>query len=225
MNKQEFMTKLRARLIELPRRELQERLNFYSEMIDDRMEEGLSEEEAVRDIGNTDKITSDICAELTPEEKTFTPLLKREKRKLKGWEIALLAIGSPLWASLLIAAFAVALSLAVSAVAIVISLSVAAFAVIISLYAALWAVLISVWAVFAALTLTAPFATLLGILALFAGDFLPGGFMLSGALVTAGLAILMFFASQAATRGTLWLTKASFKGIAEIIKRRNKNES
>lgn len=211
MNKQEFMTKLRARLIELPHRELQERLNFYNEMIDDRIEEGLTEEEAVRDIENIDEIASDICAEPTPEEKTLFPLLKREKRKMKWWETTLLAIGSPLWLTLLIAAFSVVLSLAISAVAIAISL-----------YAVLMSVLISVWAVFASLAVSAPLAAFLSIFSLLAGDFLSSGFMISGALITAGLAILMFFAAQAATRGTLWLTKVSFRSITKTIKGRNK---
>lgn len=47
MNKQEFLVKLRKGLSGLPKEDIEERLTFYSEMIDDRMEEGLSEEEAV----------------------------------------------------------------------------------------------------------------------------------------------------------------------------------
>ena len=43
MRKQEFLDTLRSRLSGLPRQELEERLAFYGEMIDDRMEEGLSE--------------------------------------------------------------------------------------------------------------------------------------------------------------------------------------
>jgi uncharacterized membrane protein len=47
MGKQEFLTRLGKALSGLPREDIEERLNFYSEMIEDRMEEGLSEEEAV----------------------------------------------------------------------------------------------------------------------------------------------------------------------------------
>ena len=46
MRKQEFMDDLRSRLSALPPPELEERLSFYEEIINDRMEEGLSEEEA-----------------------------------------------------------------------------------------------------------------------------------------------------------------------------------
>lgn len=56
MNKQEFLMRLREGLSGLPENDIEERLIFYSEMIDDRKEEGLSEEEAVREIGNIDEI-------------------------------------------------------------------------------------------------------------------------------------------------------------------------
>ena len=39
MNKQEFLMRLREGLSGLPQNEIEERLTFYSEMIDDRIEE------------------------------------------------------------------------------------------------------------------------------------------------------------------------------------------
>ena len=56
MNKQEFLSLLKQKLSKLPKQEIKERITFYSEMIDDRVEEGLSEEEAVLEIGNIDEI-------------------------------------------------------------------------------------------------------------------------------------------------------------------------
>jgi hypothetical protein len=41
MNKQEFLTALKKALSPLSKADLEERLSFYSEMIDDRIEEGL----------------------------------------------------------------------------------------------------------------------------------------------------------------------------------------
>ena len=43
MRKWEFLSTLKNRLSGFPKQEVEERLNFYSEMIDDRMEEGLNE--------------------------------------------------------------------------------------------------------------------------------------------------------------------------------------
>ena len=117
MNKREFISKLRRRLAGLPKQELRERLNFYSEMIDDRVEDGLSENEAVKAVGGIDEIVEQILAD-RPELATRGSM----RRDLKKWEIALLAIGSPIWASLLIAAAAVVFSLYITAWALVVTL-------------------------------------------------------------------------------------------------------
>ena len=47
MRKQEFLSALKRSMKGLPKSEIDERISFYSEMIDDRVEEGFSEEEAV----------------------------------------------------------------------------------------------------------------------------------------------------------------------------------
>lgn len=60
MIKKEFLSQLRTGLAGLPQRDIEERLSFYSEMIDDRMEEGLPEEEAVAAVGNVQDIVSQI---------------------------------------------------------------------------------------------------------------------------------------------------------------------
>ena len=87
MNKQEFLAKLRNLLSGLPQEEIEERLLFYSEMIDDRMEEGYSEEESVEAVGPVDDVVEQIIAE-TP----FTRIAKeriKPKRKLEKWKMKL----------------------------------------------------------------------------------------------------------------------------------------
>ena len=113
MQKQAFLDALRRQLSGLPEAEIEERLTFYSEMIDDRMEDGLSEEEAVASVDSAAAI---------PEPTTTDPV--QPKRQLKAWEIVLLVLGSPIW-----------LSLAISAIAVVISLYAALWSVIVSLWA------------------------------------------------------------------------------------------
>ena len=85
MNKQEFLMRLREGLSGLPQNEIEERLTFYSEMIDDRIEEGLSEEQAIGEIGDIDEIISQIVADIP------LAVLVKEKvkpsRKLRVWEI------------------------------------------------------------------------------------------------------------------------------------------
>lgn len=109
MNKQEFLTRLRKGLFGLPSKEKKEHLSFYGEMIDDRMEDGLSEEAAVAGIGSLDEIIAQI--------KAATP-----KKKKSTGEVILLILGFPVWGSLLLAAGAVIVSLYVALWAILISL-------------------------------------------------------------------------------------------------------
>ncbi|MBR5314835.1 MAG: DUF1700 domain-containing protein, partial [Clostridia bacterium] len=75
MTKLEFLFRLEQGLCGLPKEDVKERINFYAEMIDDRVEEGLSEEDAVREIGETDEIISQIIND--------TPLTKIVKEKIK----------------------------------------------------------------------------------------------------------------------------------------------
>ncbi len=56
MDKAGFLEELRQRLSGLPREELEERLSFYGEMLEDRMEEGLTEEEAVAVLGSPEQV-------------------------------------------------------------------------------------------------------------------------------------------------------------------------
>ena len=56
MTKDQLLEKLKKELSSIPSDELDGRLAFYSEMIDDRIEEGLDEEAAVAAIGDIDEI-------------------------------------------------------------------------------------------------------------------------------------------------------------------------
>ena len=63
MNKREFLQKLENGLSGLPREDIEQRLSFYAEMIDDRIEDGFSEEEAVAGIGTPEEIAAQVIEE------------------------------------------------------------------------------------------------------------------------------------------------------------------
>lgn len=64
MNKKQFCTLLENELrIYLSSEEVYKTLNFFKEMIDDRVDEGLSEEQAVSQLGNIDDIVGQILDE------------------------------------------------------------------------------------------------------------------------------------------------------------------
>lgn len=193
MTKQEFVANLRAKLGGLPTQDVEDRISFYCEMIDDRIEEGLSEEEAVSAIGSVDEIVSQIISDI-PLAKIAREKIK-PKRRLWAWEIVLLVLGAPIWLSLLIAAIAV----------------------ILSLYAALWSVIISLWSVFGALCGVAIGGAVSGAVSAVLGNTVTGIALLGCALLCAGLSVFAFFGCKAATKGTLWLTKKMAWGIKKCF--------
>ena len=183
MLKKEFLEKLRSELSGLPGQELEERLSFYSEMIDDRLEEGASEEDAVSGVGSIDDISAQIISDI-PFSRIAKERIK-SKRKMKSPEIVLLILGSPIWLTLVIAAFAV----------------------IFSLYISLWAVVVSLWAVFASLSACSVCSVPACIIFTAGGHGASGLALLAAGFVCAGLSIYMFFGCKASTDGLLTLTR------------------
>ena len=200
MTKQEFLSELQTRLSGLPQSDLDERLGFYGEMIDDRMEDGLSEEDAVAAIGSIDEVVSQVLADY-PLAKIVKEKVK-PKRTLRAWEIVLLILGAPVWAPLLIAAFAVVLSL----------------------YLTVWSVLISLWAVELSLAASALCGFVAAVVFAVQGNLPAAAAALGTGLCCAGCTILLFFGCKAATKGILVLTKKAFVGMKAMLvgKERNK---
>ena len=196
MTKQEFLAKLRTGLSCLPQEDAEERLGFYSEMIDDKIEDGLSEEEAVREMGDVNDILAQTVAD-APLKKLVKKKIKSSK-KLKAWEIVLLALGSPIWLSLLIAAFSV----------------------IISLYVSVWAIVISLWAVFAAFVGCFIGVLTAGILLICTSRVAAGILLIGLSLFSAGLSIFMFFGCREIVKGMIFLAKKIISGIKHLFIRK-----
>lgn len=184
MTKISFLLTLRDKLSGMPQDELEERLGFYSEMIEDRMEEGLSEEDAVSAVGSVDNIAAQILGDVPQRAK-------KEKRGLNALEIVLLAVGSPIWLSLLIAAIAV----------------------FISVYVSLWSVIVSFWAVFASFAACGVAGVASGIIIALSGEAAVGVAMMGAGIFLAGLSIFTFCGCSAATKVLLLLTKKMALGL------------
>ena len=103
MTREMFFDELRRKLKGLPKDDIETRIAFYDEMINDLMDEGLSENDAINKIGPVDKIVDEIAS-----DTSLTKLVKeriRPKRKMSAMEIVLLIVGFPLWFPLLLTAF------------------------------------------------------------------------------------------------------------------------
>ena len=189
MKKYEFLARLERRLQGLPDEDVKRTLDYYAEMIDDRIEDGLSEEEAVSAVGSVEDIALEIAADI-PFVKIAKEKIKK-RRKLSAWEIVLLAVGSPIW----------------------LSLAVAALAVVISLYAVLWSLVAVAWAVFAAFAGASLGAIALGVCVIVFENLWVGIAMIGVGLVMAGVGVFAYIGSIYATKGIVKLTKVIAVGI------------
>jgi len=189
MTKNEFLAELKERLAGLSEADLNQSLDYYAEMIEDRMEDGLPEDEAVSAIGTPGEVANEILGELP-----LTKLVKarvKPNRKMAVWEIVLLILGSPVWVSLLLALFAVVLSL----------------------YITLWSVVISLWSVEVALG----GAVLAGVVALpislVQGNVWAGVALLGVGIFAAGLCMFGYHGCVCVTKGAYLLGKRLFRYV------------
>ena len=216
MTKQEFIKELREKLSDLPKSELEDRLGFYIEMIEDGIEEGKTEEEAVAEIGGAEIVCARIREELSgaecnDEEKFETvaeskelaqsneiavlPTAEKKSGLSKTASILIFWIGSPIWLALAI-----------------------------TLYAVLWSVVVSLYAVnlsLAASTLAIVFVPVL----LVKGRFLSALLTLGAVLFVAGLAIFTFFLSKQVTLLMFKLSKKILLAVkASLLKRKEEGK-
>lgn len=113
MNRKTFIRRLSRALRALPQKERETSIAYYEEMIDDRMEAGMSEEEAVEALGPVGEVAEMILENLPHDVQTA---------RIGTLEVVLLALGSPIWLSLLIVAAALAFSAAVTIAALIVTL-------------------------------------------------------------------------------------------------------
>ena len=189
MKRNDFLNQLRARLWAMPEADKQRSVDYYSEMIDDRMEDGLSEEEAVAAIGDLDEIVEQILHETPRPPATVHNGQKQQKRGLEPWMIVLLVLGSPLW----------------------IPLVVSAVSVVFSIYVSLWSVVISLYAVFIALAASAAGCVVGSFFMI--GRFAEVMVAWGAAALCAGLSILFLLLANLAAKGLVKLTKLVWNSV------------
>ncbi len=193
MNKQEYLEAIRSRISAMPADDVNRFMDYYSEMIDDRVEDGLSEEEAVADMGSPEAAVEQIL-----EEMPLTKLVKEKikpKHELKAWEVILIVLGSPVWIPLLITAAVLLLTLWIVGFALLISF----YAVVLSFVAAGIGGLICAIPLFIA---NSPYTAVL---------------MLGAALIGIGIAILFVVSVKPVTVGIFKVCKASVNGIKRMF--------
>lgn len=187
MNKQEFLEKLGALLACLPAARVAESQAFYAEAIDDRMEEGMSEEEAVAALGSPGAVAEAILDEMPPVPRMVAKTRRRSTVLL--WTAIIL--GSPLWLTLGLAFAMVALGV----------------------YLCIWILAATLWLIAAAGVLALPMALVIAFAGLMA-DNIPFAIAYVGeGLLAAALGVLCFGVALASSRrlaelSRRWMSKA-----------------
>lgn len=180
MNRKDFLEAVRLKLKGLSEEDINKALEFYEEAISDRIEDGLTEDEAVAAIGTPDEIAQQILMD-TPLPKLVKAKAKPEKG-FKVWEIILLVLGFPIWFSVLLAAGLVALSLII----------------------VLFAIVLSFFAIILALGLGGIVLVVASIFMMIAGGGSASIFNIGIAILCIGLAVLLFIPAKALA---LWIVE------------------
>lgn len=184
MTKAEYLDAIAAKLAGMPPESLARALDYYAEMIDDRVEDGMSEEEATAALGPAEEAARQILMD------TPLPQLVRErvrpKRRLRAWEIVLLVLGAPVW----------------------LPLALAAAIVLAACYGVLWVVLGCLYIVDASLAIAALAGVLGAAVQLVIGTGADALVLLGGAMVCAGSCVLFFLVCNVAARGVARWTRA-----------------
>ena len=133
MTKADFLQLLERALSQLSDEERRANLEYYSELLDDMMEEGMSETEATAKLGSPNQIARHIL-----QEMPLSKLVSTRMKPKSGWTplaIVLAVVCSPVWVPLLLMCAAVVFALFVSiwalgaaAIAVVAGLAVAVVA-------------------------------------------------------------------------------------------------
>lgn len=199
MTKNEFIHELNELLYVLPQSEKKRSIDYYSEMIDDRIEDGESEDEATAKIGNPKAIAADIISNIPLYDTIKTEI--NNMRKKNTLLIVLAVMASPIWLSLLIVLFAAALSV----------------------YISLWSIALSIIAATVGIVCGAAGGIIISVIMAVTEPIQDALFIFGCSLILAGISVFLFYAIKyiliMLIRFTVWLIKKSkFMIIRNICK-------
>ena len=195
MNKQSYLEQIRRLLQRLPEEDRERSLAFYAESIDDRMEDGMSEEAAVSTMESPEKAAEAILMDM-PIPKLVKARVK--ERRMGAAEILLLALGFPLWFPLLLTVLILGLTL----------------------YLLVWALVLALGAAVLALGLSAAALLVAGVYSIIKAAISLGVLNFGAALVLTGLTVLLGFVLVWAGKLAVKLGKWMVRGLKALLIRK-----
>ena len=195
MSRDAFIGELRHRMAGLPRETVERTVEYYSELIADSLEDGVSEEEAVARLGSIEEIVTNVVKDTPLTQIVQTRVQEKKSKGVSAWVIVLLVLGAPVWLPLLIAVLAV----------------------VFALYIALWAVVVALWAAVLGVILAGVVAVVGGIVELARLRFPQGLVLLGGGLICLGLCVVAYLLVKLITLGTVKLCKLLWTGVKSLF--------
>ena len=193
MTKLDFLNALERGLQQLPQEERERHLSYYSEMLDDMIEDGTDEEQAVATLGDAGALAGEIL-----RETSLPVLVKSRVKPQKGWDtgsIVFMILCSPIW-----------IPVSLVLLSLVLTVYICIWSVFIALFAVAAGILVSGAALIAAPWFAAPAVAL------------PDGLLMAGGgLIVIGLGILAVLGVLAVGKGLVRLTGLFARWIRSLF--------
>lgn len=196
MTKCEFIEQLISKCKNLPEAEITRAVQYYSESIDDRMEDGMTEEEAVASLGSIDAAVMSI----TDNASIFDIVYERTKNAHKKskmpvlWMIFVICT-SPIW----------------------IPLTLAFLAIVFCVYICIWSVLVALFACVFSFAAVGAVGIPFGFFFCFSLSPSTGGILIGLSLTAVGIFMILLKPTILLTKGILKLTLVISRSIKKMF--------
>ncbi len=169
----EFLEKLKKSLEHLPFAEVDRALSYYRESLEDKLEDGLTEKEAVESFGDIDTIVKNIEEEIPLTTVVKDKVLNKTKNNSNVNKVLLgivIVLTSPLWFAFLATGLFI----------------------LFGFYALLWSIPVTIGTLYISLYPIAVLGVIFGFIRVFTIDIFTGIAYLGLGIFTAGLAVMFF---------------------------------
>lgn len=199
MSKNEFLNELKRKISDMPYNDVEKTIQYYSEIIDDRIEANENEEEVIASLGSIDEISKNLHVD-QPMGTIIHQKFDQVKTKVKHDSttqvllIILLVVTFPFWFPILITLFAL----------------------FFAFYVVIWSLVIAIGAVTLASIVTG-----ISLLITSPAGFITGGvngvLLIGGGLLALGLGGLLIYATYYAGSGAVKLGASFLRGIKSLF--------
>lgn len=186
-SRQAFLEALRRELASLPAAEVEKSVAFIEEMIDDRMEDGASEAEAVAALGDPVEAARAIVAELPPIPKAIAK--SKTNSSTANWILAVVL--SPVW----------------------IPLALLAASTVLAIYLVIWGLALAVWILAIGFLCTGPMGIAVAAYCLFVGLPETALWQLGAGVFCFGLGVYCLFGAK---KASVWFIEVSRRYAAKV---------